>query len=59
MFLKIFSKFIYKLNKLINKKGLLGMGFQGNSVDNTPTPFQNLIAQGQLAQNMFAFYLTR
>jgi len=37
--------------------GILGMGFQAISLDNIPTPFQNLIAQGKIVDQQFAFYL--
>eukprot|EP00611_Tribonema_gayanum_P021301 TRINITY_DN4060_c0_g1_i1.p1 TRINITY_DN4060_c0_g1~~TRINITY_DN4060_c0_g1_i1.p1 ORF type:complete len:393 (-),score=121.22 TRINITY_DN4060_c0_g1_i1:387-1565(-) len=37
--------------------GILGMGFDSISVANTPTPFQQLMAQGRLNSGMFAFYL--
>lgn len=37
--------------------GILGMAFSSISVGNTPTPFDLLIAQEKVADQMFAFYL--
>ena len=39
--------------------GILGMAWQTISVDNVVTVFQNLVSQGLVSQNSFAFYLTR
>lgn len=38
--------------------GILGMGVPAAAVDRVPTPMQMLVAQKQLAHNVFAFYLT-
>lgn len=44
-------------------KGVLGMAFNSDSTGNEgsgdPTVFQNLIAQKQLENNVFSFYLNR
>ena len=38
-------------------EGIMGMGFQGLSSTNTPTPFQNMIAQKLIKDAVFAFKL--
>merc|ERR1711871_619354 len=37
--------------------GILGLGWDRISVDGVKTPFHNLVDQGQLADQVFAFYL--
>jgi len=37
--------------------GILGLAFPVLSVNDVPTPFQNLVEAGQLDDNVFAFYL--
>ena len=37
--------------------GILGLAFDSISIDNTPTPFKNLIDQGKVDKGVFAFYL--
>jgi hypothetical protein len=37
--------------------GILGLAFDSISIDNTPTPFKNLIDQGQVDKGIFSFYL--
>jgi len=37
--------------------GICGMGWQDISVDGVPTPLQALVKSGQLAEEVFAFYL--
>ncbi|CAG2119877.1 unnamed protein product, partial [Medioppia subpectinata] len=39
--------------------GIMGMAYQKLSVDNTITPFQNMIAQGVVSAPVFSFYLNR
>jgi len=38
--------------------GILGMAFQSISVDHITTPFENLVSQGLVANNVFGFYLS-
>lgn len=38
--------------------GILGMAFQSISVDNITTPFDNLVKQNLVSQNVFGFYLS-
>jgi len=37
--------------------GILGMGVPGQAQDNVPMPMDQLVAQGKLEKNQFAFYL--
>ncbi|CAG2101757.1 unnamed protein product, partial [Medioppia subpectinata] len=46
-------------NVLGDFDGLMGMAFQSLSVDNTITPFQNMITQGVVSAPVFSFYLNR
>jgi len=39
--------------------GLLGMGFKNISVDQVPTPFDNMISTKKVTEPVFAFYLSR
>jgi len=38
--------------------GILGMAFQNISADFTPTPFQNMVAQGLVSDPSFSFFLS-
>jgi len=59
---------IYQLNKLnlttnisqLQQKfdGILGLAFDSISVDNTPTVFDNLVAQGTVSSAVFGVYLS-
>lgn len=39
--------------------GILGMGFDTISVDSVPTPWDNILSQGLVQQNMYSFWLNR
>lgn len=39
--------------------GILGMGWPSISVDNIPTVFEDMVAQGLVASPVFGFYLSR
>lgn len=36
--------------------GIIGMGYSTISVNNAPTPFENMLSQGLIDRGMFAFY---
>eukprot|EP01139_Manchomonas_bermudensis_P014632 Amastigsp_a508713_414.p2 type:complete len:376 gc:universal Amastigsp_a508713_414:31-1158(+) len=38
--------------------GLLGLAYQKIAEDNVPTPLENMVSQGLISANMFAFYLS-
>ena len=39
--------------------GILGMGWPSISVDNIPTVFEDMVAQGLVGSPVFGFYLSR